>query len=53
MKDEIKKIKTKDFIFYERNGRIHAEDGPAVIELMGNKYWYLNGISLTKQYELI
>jgi len=33
-------------ITYYKNGEVHREDGPAVIEHTGCKYWVLNG----KQY---
>ena len=37
--------KTLDYnaIFYYKNGKPHREDGPAIIEQCGDKYWYLNG----------
>ena len=33
--------------YWYLNGRLHREDGPALISSSGKKYWYLHG----KRYE--
>ena len=30
-------------ISYQLNGKLHREDGPAVIRADGRQYWWLNG----------
>ena len=30
------------------NGKLHREDGPAIEYANGDKYWYINGESLTE-----
>ena len=32
-------------ICYYKNGKIHREDGPAIIKEYGEKRWFLNGLS--------
>ncbi len=32
-----------------KDGKVHREDGPAVIETDGYQYWYLNGREYTKE----
>jgi len=32
------------------NGELHREDGPAIENDNGAKYWYLNGVSYTEQH---
>jgi hypothetical protein len=34
---------------WKLNSKLHREDGPAIEEANGNKYWYLNDIELTKE----
>ena len=29
--------------YYNKNGKFHREDGPAIEYPIGRKYWYLNG----------
>ena len=33
-----------DAIRFYKNGRLHREDGPAIIYSSGSKFWYLNGL---------
>jgi hypothetical protein len=35
-------------IFHHKNGLRHREDGPACEYANGNKFWYLNDISYSK-----
>ena len=34
--------------YYNSNGELHRTDGPAVIYICGTKFWYINGIEVTK-----
>ena len=35
-------------IYYTLNGKLHREDGPAVEDANGTKFWYLNGKEYTE-----
>jgi hypothetical protein len=36
-------------ITYRLNGKLHREDGPAIIYADGDKFWYLEGIRYTEE----
>ena len=38
----LKNVTRKKF-YYNKNGRLHREDGPAFISADGDKYWYIHG----------
>ena len=42
-------IDSDNTIYYYLNGFYHREDGPAVIFVKGNKYWYINGNNITEK----
>ncbi len=35
---------TSNSTYYFKNGKLHNENGPAVITKDGNEYWYINGL---------
>lgn len=35
--------------YYDKKGRLHREDGPAIIFKNGLKYWYLYGKEVTEE----
>ena len=37
---------------YRYNGKTHRKDGPAILHGDGNKYWYLKGDRLSKDWFL-
>jgi hypothetical protein len=44
MSDEPKlKINKNGDMFWRLKGKLHREDGPAIIYADGDKYWYING----------
>ncbi len=49
MKSEL--VVTKDDTRWINSyGELHREDGPAIIDLNGNKYWFLHGIKRRAEY---
>jgi hypothetical protein len=35
-----------------RDGKLHREDGPAIIELLGKGYWFINGQNITTEVNI-
>ena len=43
MATEIERVELNDKIEYRLNGKLHRENGPAIIWANGDKEWYING----------
>ena len=43
MKEYKVKVSDSKTEWYNLNGQLHREDGPAVEYAVGTKYWYING----------
>lgn len=44
-----KEVNENGTIRYYKDGKLHREDGPAVIWTNGDKWYYLNGKQMTKE----
>jgi len=35
--------------FIYKDGKLHCEDGPAIVHVDGAQWWYLEGVQLTEE----
>ena len=48
MKEYKVKVTNYKTEWYNLNGKLHREDGPAIEDANGDKYWFINGKLLTE-----